>query len=68
MPNPNRKHISDAAYARLVTDAMREGNLSRSEAEARIDPGLEPMPADPVAGRVVRAVAKMRNVWKGGRS
>lgn len=67
MPNPNPRNIPEPTYRRIVDDAMMQGNLSRREAEAQVDPGLAPFPATPPANMLVRAVAKMQNVWKGGR-
>lgn len=67
MPNPNPKNLPEPVYRRLVDEAMVENNLSRREAEALIDPGLAPFPETPPAGMLTRAVAKMQNVWKGGK-
>lgn len=67
MPNPNPANIPATRYTALVNAAMLEHNLSRREAEALIDPGLAPFPETPPAGMLTRAVAKMQNVWKGGK-
>lgn len=72
MPNPNPEHISAQAYEDLVRGAQRDAvtagrSLTRREAEEMIDPGLAPFPATPPAGMLTRAVAKMQNVWKGGK-
>lgn len=67
MPNPNPRNIPDARYTRLVNEAMLNHNLSRKEAEAMVDPGLAPFPASTPASMLVRAVAKIQHVWKGGR-
>lgn len=60
MPNPNPR-ISDEAYDDLVRNVMAIHRCDRRAAERLVDPGLQPMPVSPPAGRLVRALARFRS-------